>query len=91
MSKLIQKSNIKNFVIILTCLTLLLGVAIIGQADAKVKQANNYNYIGNSNSMKFHYPECRWAKKISAKNKVYFDSKQEALDSGYVPCKVCKP
>jgi len=48
-------------------------------------------YVGSKRSNKFHYPSCRWAKKISPGNRVYFNSRQEALDRGYVPCKVCGP
>jgi len=48
-------------------------------------------YVGSKKSNKFHYPSCRWAKKISPGNRVYFNSRQEALDRGYVPCKVCGP
>jgi phosphatidylserine/phosphatidylglycerophosphate/cardiolipin synthase-like enzyme len=49
------------------------------------------NYLGNSNSKKFHKPNCGWAQKISPSNRVWFDTKQEALQAGYQPCKVCKP
>jgi len=49
------------------------------------------NYLGNSNSKKFHKPNCGWAQKISPSNRVWFDTKHEALQAGYQPCKVCKP
>lgn len=49
------------------------------------------NYIGNSNTGKFHYPSCYWVSRMSENHKVYFDSREEAINSGYVPCKVCKP
>lgn len=49
------------------------------------------SYIGNANSGKFHYSDCRWANKISYHNRVYFNSREEAINSGYVPCKVCDP
>jgi len=48
-------------------------------------------YIGNSKTLKFHLPDCQWAKKISLKNRVYFKSKREAQERGYQPCKVCRP
>lgn len=48
-------------------------------------------YIGNKNSRKFHRPDCYWAQKISLHNRVIFKSRDEAINSGYVPCKVCKP
>ncbi|WAM32456.1 thermonuclease family protein [Caldicellulosiruptor naganoensis] len=48
-------------------------------------------YVGNTNSKKFHYPWCKWAQKISPYNRVYFQSRKEAIKAGYIPCKVCKP
>lgn len=48
-------------------------------------------YVGHKNSKKFHYPECRWAKKMKQENQVWFKSRQEAIDKGYIPCKVCNP
>ena len=48
-------------------------------------------FIGNMRSHKFHRPDCRWAKKISPGNRVCFKSRQEAIDQGYTPCKVCRP
>lgn len=53
--------------------------------------AADYKYVGSKSSDKYHYPDCKWAKKISAKNLVTFKTAQEALKAGYVPCKVCKP
>lgn len=49
------------------------------------------SYVGNARTMKFHWPSCRWAKKISAGNRVGFSSREEAVESGYVPCQVCRP
>jgi methylphosphotriester-DNA--protein-cysteine methyltransferase len=53
--------------------------------------AADYKYVGSKNSNKYHYPDCKWAKKISPKNLLTFKTAQEALAAGYVPCKVCKP
>lgn len=50
-----------------------------------------YVFIGNSNSMKFHDADCEWAQKINSSNKVMFSHRQDALNSGYVPCKACNP
>ena len=49
------------------------------------------SYIASANSHKFHYPTCRWGKKISEKNKVTFNSRSDAISQGYEPCKVCQP
>lgn len=48
-------------------------------------------YLGHKNTKKFHQPDCPWAKKISAENQVWLDSREEAVKNGYVPCKVCNP
>ena len=48
-------------------------------------------YIGNRNSYKLHYQGCQWERKMSPKNRVVFNDRQEAIELGYVPCKVCKP
>ena len=46
-------------------------------------------YIGNKNSKKFHLPTC---KNLPAeKNRVFFDSRQEAVDAGFDPCGNCRP
>jgi competence protein ComEC len=46
-------------------------------------------YIGNVNSLKFHRPDC--AGLPSNKNRVRLDSRDAALNAGYIPCKTCKP
>lgn len=43
--------------------------------------------VGSVNSDKFHFPDCPGAKRIKEENKVWFDSVEEAEDSGYVPSK----
>lgn len=48
-------------------------------------------YVGNSNSGKFHHSSCKSVKKMSEKNKVFFSSRDEAINQGYVPCKICNP
>ena len=50
---------------------------------------NAGEYIGNKNSKKFHLPTC---KNLPAeKNRIYFDSRQAAVDAGQSPCGNCKP
>ena len=49
------------------------------------------DYVGNSNSMKFHYADCRLGKKIRADHRVDFNSREEAIDAGYIPCQICNP
>jgi len=49
------------------------------------------SYVGSVNSNKFHYLYCASAKMIHSENTIYFGSRKEALDAGYVPCKRCNP
>lgn len=49
------------------------------------------DYIGNARTGKFHYASCRWVGKMNPGNKVYLNSRSEAINRGFVPCKVCKP
>lgn len=48
-------------------------------------------YIGNYNTHKFHHDGCRYVSKMNEGNKVYFETRGEAIDQGYVPCKICRP
>ena len=49
------------------------------------------DYIGNSNSMKFHYASCQWGQKTKENNRVYFNDRNDAINQGFEPCKVCSP
>ncbi|WP_298523182.1 hypothetical protein [uncultured Methanobrevibacter sp.] len=49
------------------------------------------SYIGNSNSHKFHSSGCGDVNKMKDSNKVYFSSRDEAINSGYSPCGHCHP
>ncbi len=53
--------------------------------------AADYKYVGPKSSDMYHYPDCKWAKKISPKNLVTFQTSKEALAAKYVPCKIYKP
>lgn len=76
-----KQAKKKTAIILLTLVTLLMTLNI----------ATATTYIGSSQSNKFHYTDCRWAKKINPGNAIYFSSREEAFGYGYVPCKVCKP
>jgi len=50
------------------------------------------SYVLNTNTMKFHYPNCSSAKKISQKNrKDYTGTREELINQGYDPCGNCDP
>ncbi|MDD3566215.1 MAG: thermonuclease family protein [Methanothrix sp.] len=48
-------------------------------------------FVGSKKSDKYHYPSCRWAKKILPQNEIWFSSSEEARRAGYVSCGVCHP
>lgn len=48
-----------------------------------------YSYIGNVNTYKFHLPSCHTLP--MEKNRVYFSSRDEALEEGFTPCGNCMP
>lgn len=51
-----------------------------------------YNYIGNSNTLKFHKPNCISIEQMNESNEVYLNgSRDDAISKGYKPCKRCKP
>ena len=47
-------------------------------------------YVGSRKGNKYHLPSCAGAQHISAANKVWFASKEEAASKGYTPASNCK-
>lgn len=49
-------------------------------------------YILNTNSKKFHLPDCSGASSMKAENREeYTGSRDDLIDQGYTPCGTCKP
>lgn len=48
-------------------------------------------YVGSIDSDKYHNPGCRFAKEILPENEIWFDSAEDAQNSGYLPCGGCHP
>ena len=59
--------------------------------NSATKSFSSYSYIGNRNTRKFHRASCSSVSQMNEGNKVGFDSRSEAIDGGYSPCKRCKP
>jgi len=55
------------------------------------QQVPGKKYVGSTDQNKYHYPDCRWAKKINPANQIWFTYAADAHAHGYVACKVCKP
>ncbi len=63
-----------------------------GTLDPEPEGQNDCSYIVNTNTGKFHYPNCSAVKKMKEKNKWYYDgSRDDLIEMGYDPCKICKP
>lgn len=68
------------------------GAAQQDDARGDESQSAEKTYILNTNTMKFHDPDCSSASDIKPKNKEEFTGKrQELLDDGYAPCARCNP
>jgi len=46
--------------------------------------------VGSRQGSKYHFPWCAGASQIAERNKVWFDSEDEARQSGYTPAGNCK-
>lgn len=50
------------------------------------------DYVLNTNSQKFHYPDCGSVKKMKAHNRMdVHETRQALIAQGYEPCKNCNP
>lgn len=52
---------------------------------------DNKEFWASAKSNRYHFPSCRYAKKIKKEYLIIFESPEEAIDALYVPCKVCLP
>lgn len=50
---------------------------------------DGYKFIVNTNTMKYHYPNCSAASKIKEKNIGYSQDESELQALGYTPCHIC--
>lgn len=63
-----------------------------GNSYSSYSDTSGYgNYVGNSNTHKFHQSFCSWADNIKSGNRVSFSSREDAINSGYSPCGHCNP
>lgn len=57
----------------------------------KASAQEDCEFVGSKNTKVFHTLECGLGKKIKPENKKEFETRDEAMEEGYRPCKVCKP
>lgn len=54
--------------------------------------SEDFDYVLNTKSKKFHYPDCRSAESISSENRSEFSgTRAELINMGYSPCGNCDP
>lgn len=70
-------------------------VTVKAKSDTTVANntsSGNVTYVLNTNTKKFHLPNCSSVKDMKDKNKKEVScSRDEVIDMGYVPCKRCNP
>lgn len=54
-----------------------------------VEEPAEYQYIGNANTGKFHRMSCSYLP--DEQNRIYYYTRDEAINAGMVPCKKCNP
>lgn len=60
--------------------------------DAEEKEDPVFTYVLNTNTDKFHYPDCRSVKQMKDKNKQVVEAtREEIIERGFSPCGNCNP
>ena len=59
---------------------------------AETQSETEYDYVLNTNTMRFHIPSCDSVLSMKEKNKRLFSGERETLiENGYIPCGRCNP
>ena len=62
------------------------------QTEVPQQNVSVNTYIINTNTGKFHYPNCKSVNQMADKNKLeYTGTRDEVIAQGYAPCQNCKP
>ncbi len=68
------------------------GESCLAGEELPEQPAGAVTYILNTNTMKFHLPDCGSAAQISPDNRQeYSGGREQLMEEGYSPCGVCKP
>lgn len=66
--------------------------ALINQVkNQSVSDNQDFKYVGNKFSGKFHRPWCPFEQTMAAHNAVFFHWRREAVTAGFSPCRYCLP
>lgn len=64
----------------------------IQPSEIRPDNGEENNYVLNNNTKKFHRTECRSGDDISESNREdYIGDREELINKGYSPCKICNP
>ena len=64
---------------------------VIEETTTSSGSAEQVGYVVNDSSMKFHNKDCKYAQNISSNMRYVMDTRDNLINSGYAPCKVCNP
>lgn len=60
--------------------------------EEAIASGSVYHYVVNINTMRFHLPDCDSVNQVKEDNRKYYGGTREQLiETGYVPCGKCKP
>ena len=59
--------------------------------ELEARARTGARYLGSDTTRIFCFPTCRAARRITPKHRVPFGSPRDAKNSGYRPCKLCRP
>ncbi|MBN1505948.1 MAG: hypothetical protein JW955_03835 [Sedimentisphaerales bacterium] len=62
-----------------------------GSSPQTAQGAWPFPFVASKSASVFHRADCRWAQNISEDNRLGYMTREEALQSGRRPCKLCKP
>jgi len=60
-------------------------------ATVYVLYAADYRYVASKFSLKYHLPTCNQVRGLQEQNRIVFNTADEAVKAGYVPCGICRP
>ena len=63
--------------------------ALEGQGDTQNALNSAGQYVASKKGTAYHLPTCPGAKQIKEENKIYFQTKEEAIAAGYKPAANC--
>ena len=59
--------------------------------ESESEEVTEMIFIASSQGEKFHKPGCRYVDNISSGNKVYYETREDAIADGKTACSVCDP